>query len=241
LVVLALVFTALFPQMEKKGALYLVEEIVVSADDVEIDSRRQKIWVGGDVIRQDAFYDGRRLSLLYNPNLQCIFVLDHEKRSYYVLLTARDRKLFRSPLLALAEQRDGLLTYRENRVQWTRAVEEISGFKCYEHKLNYAIDYGLETSIWSTPYIERFDRDDFKRLWYAALGTNAIPTDVRQLFSQILDELNGIPIRVATKVKEGDLTLTTVSTIVHIERKEVPHGFFDLPDNYKYAKMDAEH
>ncbi len=236
-VILAL--AALAPQMGKKGALYLVEEISLSVEGVEIDNFRQKLWVGRDVIRQDVIFEDQRLSLLYHPNLQSIFVLDHNQRAYYISLTARDKKLFRSPLLSLATQQDGLLTRAEAIVEPTGEKRKIENYLCYKYKLRYVANFGLETEIWSTPYIERFDRNNIKRLWYAALGTNTIPPDVRQLLSQILDELNGIPIRTVTKIRENDMIVTTTSTIVHIELlPEVAPGFFDLPSDYKYAQVE---
>ena len=215
----------------EKSVLYLEELLEVNVDHHNLETRRRLIWIGKNKVRTDREDDGT--TMIYDLNLHTFYLLDHQKKVFYRTLSGREPKLARPPLLGLASLRNNLLSRTKKLVFATGSEKQISGWPCKEFQLNYPAQYGIHTRVWVAPKSPAIVKDDFKRLWFAAIGTNP-PIDVKFIINSMLKEIDGIPIRIESIAIQEEATITTRSTILTIERRnDIDSQHFAVPPNYR--------
>ncbi len=225
-------------QLEEKEALLLMEEIELRFPGDFTQSYRRNIWIGKHRIRTDI--EHRNLSLIYDLRLRSLFVLNHEKGEYFIVHSGRDKKLSRSPFFGLTSQENGKLLKTTPLAVGTGKKKKISGWECYEYRLNYPKQYEITTSVWTTSDAVLFEKGALRKLWYAAIGPQP-PIDVRQIVNTLIRDINGVPIQTVSTITQQGMVVTTTSTIVHIQyHNNIDPQFFNEPKNYKFAHWKGE-
>lgn len=223
-------------QTVDRSLVYLVEEVSYRLPGALEESYERHIWIGRNHVRIDHEQDG--LSMIYDLSLHRVIVLDHGDKTFLYTLSGRDKKHARPPLMGLAGLRDGSL-YRVGPIlEPTGNHRQISGWRCFEFRVLYPDAYGIDTRIWASAMNNRFDKNMFRKLWYAAVGT-APPIDVRQIIGQVIRELNGVPLRIESVVNQDGLDIVMTSTITTIEKREGENpAVFSIPENYEMVLED---
>jgi len=186
-------------------------EIVLPGDQVE--THFNTYWVTGSRIRTDR--NRGSLTLILDLDLHLLYIIDHETKTYQITKTGLEKRDARLNLIGLANLRNGTLQKPGPLVEATGRSKKIGPWNCDEYRVRYPDNFGVETSIWSVDH--RFvDRGFFKKLWYSALGTSP-PGDAKVIFSRILREIRGIPIRIHSKTIFEDMEITTIATITSLK------------------------
>jgi len=232
---ISLILTGLLCQMPltDTDAVLLLEEVETVMPGSEADVYRRSSWIGRNAIRTDI--GENKVSLIYNARLRTSYVLDHENAQYFLVMASRDKSLTRASFFGIAHLASGQLLRKSPMAIKTGRRMKISGFDCYEYQLNYPPQFGMSTTFWTTPQPTFLTTDMLRRFWFAAVGFSPAP-DVRRVIDTLIEELNGIPIRVVTTINQENIEIVTTQTVVHIQREtNMDPAFFNTPTDYRIA------
>lgn len=218
------------------SALYLEEEVMVTINGIQVEKSYRSIWVSNKKVRVD--FKDIGLRLIYNMDFKTLFVIDMEKRHYYMARpnTLKDR-FARLPLSDLGVMLDDRLENVEPILTKTGNTLKISGWTCQEMRLASTRSGNVQTSIWVTQgsvLNQKLAAEPrfLRQIWEASLGINP-PFDVVRLIRRVFEAMDGIPLRVVTTVNQDDLEVVTTSTLVDINREyDKPGDFFDIPADF---------
>ena len=234
----AVLTTFLAFQTPGPKAVYLREEIENHFPGLETDVTVREIWIGKSVVRINVLMEDEDVSLIFVPKRQVIYKVNHSRQNYAYILTAREQSLLRSPFLGLTTMERGkaILKKPDRVVMATNRKQTVSRWACREFQLMYPESFGISTTMWVTRSVTALDQNSLRRLWYAALGTSNLPIDVRKIFNQMLQEIDGVPIKYQTSITQEDMRITTIHTLTDIEIRDLPSpDFFGIPKNYQLA------
>lgn len=223
---------------EAAQVIHIEEEVVTAIPETPEQRSKRNVYIGDSVIRTD-FEDYPDLRLLYDLRLGTLIVVEMDKKTFYLSRPGRKKRLLRSMLNGFTRLDDGVLTTDGPLVKATGAKRIISGEECFEYKLNYS-NKGMETNIWVTRSRISTDRRDFRKIWHAATGTIP-PLDVKAIYTRLFSELKGVPVSVEHLVHQEGITILTVTTITHINRRfKAPEGFFSIPENFEISQVEPD-
>ena len=236
-----LAFLFLAYQPDSAEAIYIQEEIRHRFPGGEVEVHRRDIWIGKNEVRVEREEDNEKKSIIFVPLRQAFYVVNHTRKSYYYVLTGRDRQLQRLPFYGLAPFNNGVFSKPPRLLFPTNQSRRISRWQCDEFQLKYPNQSGVTTTVWVTKEPTPLDNNSLKRFWYTMLGTTNIHYDVRYIFNRLVEDMQGTPIRTVTTIEQEEMRLTTVSTILTLERRRTPYeDFFSIPSTYQLEVREDE-
>ena len=227
----------LFFQPVEKEVVFLIQknEVVDNLGNVAINE--QRIWLGRHRIRADVSKGS--ITLIYDMDVELLIFVDHGDQSFVISKASGDKQSLRMSLVGLSPLVNGVL---QRSPPYTKAVSEkkvIQGYHCQKFQLDYPEHYGVKTDLWSA-YHPVLLPAIYKRLWFASLGTSP-PSDVRFVLNNLLREINGIPMRISTRIEMDDYSNTMTTTIVHVEKQINPDpATFNIPNGYKMVRLEQK-
>ena len=224
---------AFYPQPTTLDAVYILEKLETELSKAELYSEFRKYWVGKSRVRVDL---EDKLTLLYDIQLNTLYLIDHKNKTYFISLVGRDRKLSRAPLMGLVRLQSDTLRSQRAIAFPTGNQKKISDLNCREYSIAYPKKFGVHTRIWSTT--ELHDKGVIRKIWLAALGT-MLSNDARLILNQLLKELGGVPVRTVSTITQEGGTIIRTSTLLKFERHyNLRSGFLDIPEGYKVVPSD---
>ncbi len=236
---LCLLLAGALAQTPVKGVVYVKEEIRILFPGMLEEITMRDVWIGKNMVRTDTEKNGDRVSRIYVPLRQIIYVVNHTRQNYFYILTARDRKNLRAPLHGNSPLGDdGSFQKTSPLVLPTHQHQRISHWECDEYELRYPKNFGIYTTIWATSTDTPLDKSEVKSLWHSALGTTNLPYDVRYILNQILKEMRGMPIRQVSTISQEGMDITIVSTFLEIQWRKYSPAMFEVPEDYEFVSKE---
>ena len=235
------IFYMMVFSFQSSVTLLVKEEVTIQVGAIEVDNYLRNLYIYKQKLRVN--YPRENISLIYDLDMHTLYVVEMDKQRFF-LARAGDGKLSRRPLTGLVRIKDGLLERpppdRPMAVA-TGALQNISGFRCTEYRLNYPTKLGVDVQIWSGRPVRPTDIDrKYRRVWAAAFGTR-LPPDVVTIHKDMLTDIKGIPIKTITTFVNDGLAISTTVTVKSLRRlSTIDENIFEIPDNFTYADKQAE-
>jgi len=188
-------------------------------------------------------YPRENVSLIYDLDMHMLYIIDRTQKRYF-LARAGDENLAQRLLLPWARLQDGVLVrpaVARPMAEPTGALQNISGFSCTEYRLNYPSKLDVDVRIWSARIVRPYDVDKrYRKIWISALGMRT-PVDVVVLLKELLNDINGIPIKTVTTLTKDGAQLTTTVTVTKLRQRNIADDdYFKIPDNFEFADQQSE-